>query len=119
MPKALAFYRLLGLPIPVEEDNEPHVEITTETGCSIGFISEAMVRQTDPQWNDGVGHRINLQFKCDGPDAVDATHNRLMAAGHPSYQTPWDASWGQRFARVIDPDGNIVNIFAELQSPHP
>jgi catechol 2,3-dioxygenase-like lactoylglutathione lyase family enzyme len=115
MPKALGFYRLLGLSVPTEQDDQPHVEFTDDNGYSIGFVTEAMVRQTDPTWNDAAGHRINLQFKCDEPSEVDATHARLIDAGHASHQAPWDAFWGQRFARVIDPDGNVVNIFAELQ----
>ena len=28
---------------------------------------------------------------------------------------PWDAFWGQRYAQVKDPDGNVVDLFAPLQ----
>ncbi len=27
---------------------------------------------------------------------------------------PWDAFWGQRYASVLDPDGNAVDLFAAL-----
>jgi uncharacterized glyoxalase superfamily protein PhnB len=30
---------------------------------------------------------------------------------------PWDAFWGQRYATVLDPDGNSVDLFAALPSP--
>ena len=114
MPKALAFYRTLGLAIADDEDNAPHVEYVAPDGLGIGFVTEAMVRQTDPKWIDGAGHRINLQFAFPSPSEVDSAHARLVDAGHASYQDPWDAFWGQRFARVVDPDGNVVNLFATL-----
>lgn len=115
MPKALAFYRLLGLNIPQDEDHSPHVEYEDENGYAIGFVSEAMVRQSDPKWNDGFGQRINLQFKMETPSEVDALHKKLIDAGYENYQAPWDAFWGQRFARVIDTEGNVVNLFSPLK----
>jgi uncharacterized glyoxalase superfamily protein PhnB len=114
MTKTLAFYRTLGLEIDTKEDEESHVEYTSPSGYSIGFVTEAMVRQTDPKWSDGFGNRINLQFAFAAPSEVDATYERLMGAGYESYQEPWDAFWGQRFARVIDPNRNVVNLFAAL-----
>lgn len=114
MPTALAFYRVLGLDIPADEDHSPHVEFNGPAGYTIGFVSEAMVRQSDPKWADGVGHRLNLQFRLDSPAAVDDAYARLTAAGYEGYGEPWDAVWGQRFARVIDADANVVNLFAPL-----
>jgi uncharacterized glyoxalase superfamily protein PhnB len=28
---------------------------------------------------------------------------------------PWDAFWGQRYAAVGDPDGNLIDLFAPLE----
>ena len=114
MPKALAFYRALGLDIPAGENHSPHVEFVGPAGYAIGFVTEVMVRQTDPDWTDGFGRRMNLQFCFGSPAEVDAAHARLVAAGYENYKAPWDAFWGQRFARVIDPDANVVNLFAPL-----
>lgn len=114
MGRALDFYRLLGLSVPPGQADEAHVELRTPGGPTLGFDTEAMVQQLDPRWQAPSGERLGLQFKCDSPADVDATHARLLAAGHGSYQEPWDAFWGQRFARVVDPDGNVVNLFAEL-----
>ena len=38
----------------------------------------------------------------------------LLAAGGRGHLAPWDAFWGQRYAVVLDPDGNVVNLFAPL-----
>ena len=113
--KSLAFYRTLGLAIPEGQDHEHHVEYTSEKGYSIGFIPEKTMLQTDPTWVAPTGNnRISLQFESGSPAAVDETYNKLIAAGYQSFKAPWDAFWGQRFAQVIDPDGNNVGFFAEL-----
>ena len=69
----------------------------------------------DDSWTAPTGSpRIALAFLCDAPADVDATHDRLVAAGHHSHLAPWDAFWGQRYATVHDPDGNGVDLFAPL-----
>ena len=71
--------------------------------------------QTDPTWKAPVGNsRVSLQFTCSSPAEVDETYKKLIAAGHQSFKEPWDAFWGQRFAQVLDPDGNNIGFFAEL-----
>ena len=116
MGKALAFYRVLGLEVPAEQDGEMHVDVHAD-GISFGFDAEAMVRQIDPQWTPpAAGQRLNVQFRYEASADVDAVHARAVAAGYSSYQASWDAFWGQRFARLIDPDGQVVNLFAPLPS---
>jgi uncharacterized glyoxalase superfamily protein PhnB len=58
----------------------------------------------------------SLAFDCGSPAEVDATHDVLVAAGSPSHLAPWDAFWGMRYAVVLDPDGNHVELFAALPS---
>jgi catechol 2,3-dioxygenase-like lactoylglutathione lyase family enzyme len=113
--KSLSFYRTLGLAIPEGQDNKHHVEFTSEDGYSIGFIPETTMLHTNPNWQAPVGdNRISLQFACKTPAAVDETYKKLIEAGHQSFKEPWDAFWGQRFAQVIDPDGNNIGFFAPL-----
>ena len=45
---------------------------------------------------------------------MDATYAGLVAAGFEGKKEPYDAFWGQRFADVVDPDGNVVHLFAAL-----
>ena len=63
------------------------------------------------------GNTIGLAFLLDSPADVDATYERLVAAGHDGHKEPWDAFWGQRYAVVHDPDGHGVDLFAPLPSP--
>ena len=90
------------------------MEYTDDNGVSLGFLTQETAQQADPQWQVPTGQRMNLQFRCESAAEVDATYATLIAAGHPGYAAPWDAYWGQRFARVQDPDNNVVNFFAEL-----
>lgn len=113
--KSLSFYRTLGLDIPEGLDNEFHYEFTNKNGFSIGFIPKATMLKTDPNWKEPTGNaRISLQFSCNNPEEVNKTYSDLIKKGYESFKEPWDAFWGQRFAQVLDPDGNNVAIFAEL-----
>ncbi len=110
--KSLAFYRALGLPAPEESGDEDHVETTLPNGIRIAWDSLALIKQIDPEWVQAVGQRIGLAFLCESPEEVDATYARIIGQGYRSHKEPWDAFWGQRYAQVIDPDGNIIDLFA-------
>jgi len=114
IPRSLQFYRLLGLEVPEAPADRPFVEMTTANGYRISWNALEMIKQNDPSWVEPAGQRIELAFKCDSPADVDAVHGRLVAAGHRSHRAPWDAFWGQRYAVVVDPDGNHVSLFAPL-----
>lgn len=51
---------------------------------------------------------------CESPAQVDALYARVLEHGHRGHKAPWDAFWGQRYAVVLDPDGNLVDLFAAL-----
>jgi uncharacterized glyoxalase superfamily protein PhnB len=115
MAAALAFYRRLGVDVPAEADTEPHVEAPLTGGLRLGFDAVETVRSFDPSWSPAAGGpAIGLAFRCDSAAEVDELHDELVAAGHPSHKAPWDAFWGQRYAVVVDPDGNHVDLFAPL-----
>ena len=114
MGKALNFYRTLGFPIPEGLDQEDNVDYTTPNGITLGFLTLSLAQEADPNFQIPVGQSMNLQFMVDTPAAVDEVYQKLMAGGYESYAEPWDAFWGQRFARVKDPDNRIVNIYAHL-----
>lgn len=116
MAASLAFYKALGLAAPIERSNEPQVQIETEGAASIGLISEAMMRKADPHWITPVGQRVTFACRCDSPQEVDEVYRRMMSHGDHGLKEPWDAFWGQRYAFLKDPDGNRVDLFAELHS---
>lgn len=116
MPKTLAFYRLLGLDIPTEADGEAHVEALLPGGIRLMWDTVELVRSFTEWEVPRGGHRTALAFACDSPAEVDAMHDTLTDAGYLSHLPPFDAFWGQRYATVIDPDGNPVDLFAPQTS---
>lgn len=114
MKAALAFYRTLGLTVPEVEDGEDQVQIATPGGATLGFVTEAMMKEVNPYWPQPVGQRVTFACRCDTPDEVDAVYARVTAAGYEGRQKPWDAFWGQRYAMLSDADGNRVDLFAAI-----
>jgi catechol 2,3-dioxygenase-like lactoylglutathione lyase family enzyme len=113
VPASLAFYRHLGLDIPPEADTEPHVEVALSGGLRLAWDNQETIRSFDDSWTPpSGGHSVALAFVCDGPADVDATYASLTGAGYAGHRPPWDAFWGQRYAIVLDPDGNHVELFA-------
>jgi len=114
MGKALDFYRALGLDAPADRDGEDQVQIATPGGATLGFLTEAMMKEVNPYWVQPVGQRVTFACRCDSPEEVDATYARVTAAGFEGRQEPWDAFWGQRYAMLSDADGNRVDLFAAI-----
>ncbi len=111
MAESLRFYRLLELEIPEGQESETHVEATAGS-LRIAWDRIDLLEQIYGSWEDPVGHRIELAFKCDSADEVDAVYSRMVQRGYRSYKEPWDAFWGQRYAVIEDPDGNLISLFA-------
>jgi catechol 2,3-dioxygenase-like lactoylglutathione lyase family enzyme len=116
MAASLAFYRTLGLAAPDGSDSEEHVEVALPGGLKVAFDTVATIRSIDPGWAPpSGGHRIALAFRCADPAGVDATYAEVTGAGHAGHLAPFDAFWGQRYAVVVDPDGNHIDLFAPIE----
>jgi len=116
MAKSLAFYRRLGLDAPASADGEGHVEVGLPGGLRLLFDTEDVIRSFHPNWTPSRGGRAGLAFALPDAAGVDALHAELVAAGYESELAPFDGFWGQRYAVVLDPDGNGVDLFAPLAS---
>lgn len=114
MAASLAFYRKLGLGIPSEADDEPHVEVVLDGGLRLAWDTVEVIQSFSDWERPQGGHRIGLAFLCDSPEEVDARYGDLVEAGYRGHVEPFDAFWGQRYATVLDPDGNPVDLFAPL-----
>ena len=115
MARTLAFYRRLGLAIPEGSDAEPHVESTLPGGLRLAWDTVETIRSFDHGYQPpSGGHRMALAFACDDPAEVDRVYAELVASGVEGHLPPFDAFWGMRYATVLDPDGNPVDLFASL-----
>ncbi|MCM2387008.1 VOC family protein [Streptomyces albipurpureus] len=117
MSASLAFYRRLGLDIPADAANAPHVEATLPSGLRVLWDTEEVMRSFDPGWTRPTAgsERLGLAFVCASPAEVDSLYAELIEAGHQGYLKPWDAVWGQRYAVVLDPDDCGVSLFADAR----
>jgi catechol 2,3-dioxygenase-like lactoylglutathione lyase family enzyme len=115
MPASLRFYRDLGMDIPPAAEADQHVVVELPSGHRLAFDTRAVITAYDPAWTEpNGGHRIALSFACAEPAEVDAIYQRMTERGHIGHLAPFDAFWGQRYAVLTDPDGNAVDLFAEL-----
>jgi catechol 2,3-dioxygenase-like lactoylglutathione lyase family enzyme len=115
LARSLAFYRALGLDIPADADEAPHVEVTLDGGFRLMWDPVSTVTSFDASWSAPKGGPgTALAFDCGTPAGVDETYAAIVGAGFHGHLEPFDAFWGQRYASLRDPDGNGVDLFATL-----
>ncbi|HEY6646989.1 MAG TPA: VOC family protein [Mycobacterium sp.] len=116
LARSIAFYRLLGLPIPDAEI--PHVAVELPGGNSLSLDTDETIAGMHPGWSppSSSDSRVALALGVSSPAEVDALFEKVTAAGHAGPLAPYDAPWGMRYATVADPDGNWVDLFALLES---
>ncbi|WP_067680521.1 VOC family protein [Nocardia miyunensis] len=107
----LRFYRRLGLEFG--EVTGGHAQAPLPGGIHLMIDTEDTVRSFHPDWQGQPG-RIGLAVECDGVAEVDEAFAELTGAGYRGALEPFDAFWGQRYATVLDPDGNGVDLYAPL-----
>ena len=114
VPASIRFYRLLGVAFPEPKGDGDHVEATLPSGIRLMLDSVELIMKLDPAWSEPTGHRMGLAFECASVAEVDEVHRKMVDAGYASKTRPHDAFWGQRYAQVVDPDGNVVDLFAGM-----
>lgn len=112
LPRALGFYGgLLDASVHYQfpPEGEPvYVGLHLgESNLGIGWHPDTVAGSADPK----TGQRIDLIVYADD---CDAAIERLRAGGAPILEEPADQPWGERMARVEDPDGNRIIIMAGL-----
>lgn len=114
MNRSIEFYKLLGLNFSDCNNTTEHSEATTKSGLRVMLDSEELMKKLKPNWKKPVGQRMTLCFSCESAKEVDSLYEKILKEGFSSQTAPWDAFWGQRYATVIDPDGNAIDLFANL-----
>jgi lactoylglutathione lyase len=107
LPRALGFYRDLldgEVSFQFPPAGEPGY-VGLEIGSAHLGIGHAPDTRAGPD-----GQRIMLWVYADD---CDAAVERLRAAGVQIVEEPADQPWGERIARVYDPDGNEVIIASQ------
>jgi uncharacterized glyoxalase superfamily protein PhnB len=109
--RSVHFYRLLGVEFLRAGDHD-HFEAKTPSGVRLLLDSVALIKTFEPDYEKVRGSGMSLCFKQESREKVDQVYATLIAAGFQGKKAPWDAFWGQRYACVLDPDGNQIDLFA-------
>jgi catechol 2,3-dioxygenase-like lactoylglutathione lyase family enzyme len=112
---SVQFYALLGVEL-AQTGGPDHFEGRTPTGVRIMVDSIGLVRRLYPLWQEPTGSGVVLCFAQSDAEQVDSLYEKILSGGYRSFKAPWDAFWGQRYASVLDPDGNQIDLFAPLSS---
>ena len=112
--QSVRFYRALGVDVADPESAGDHHEATLPNGLRLMWDTVELMRKLDPEWQQPQGHAIALAFECDSPADVNETYARVTQAGFQGKTEPFDAFWRQRYATLLDPDGNAIDLFAPL-----
>jgi catechol 2,3-dioxygenase-like lactoylglutathione lyase family enzyme len=109
MPRAVEFYRRLGVEIPDGSEELEHVEVKM-SGLTFFLGTERSNARWDPARTDPVrgGYPIILEFYLETQAALDAKYAELVGYGYESHCAPYDVTPDLRFAMVDDPDGNTI-----------
>jgi len=102
MARALRFYSALGFPLRYGGETAEF----TSFGVGASYLNLIAVDE-DRAWS--WWGRVILHVSD-----VDALHARAVAAGlHPEF-APRDASWGERYFHISDPDGHELSFAKPL-----
>lgn len=108
MPRSLAFYRALGLTIPVGAEEDLHVEVEVG-GEMVLFWDAAFVGKYDADREEPKdSYRIVFEFYVESKEAVDDKYEELVESGYRGHKAPFETRFGAYMAMVDDPDANTV-----------
>ena len=106
LPVLREFYvDIIGL--EVLEERSGYIKF--DAGSLFLAIREANRRYDSP----GSGRSVQLAFSVSRPD-VDDWAQRLAESGVVILEKPTDQPWGHRTLFVADPDGNLIEFYAEI-----
>jgi catechol 2,3-dioxygenase-like lactoylglutathione lyase family enzyme len=115
VPQMAAFYReLLGFYIKTDLGN--YIEFESE-GVRFAICAREVLADSTghPSYHlSCTGQKFELAFPQETPGQVDAAYADLIKRGAAAVKAPANMPWNQRAAFFADPDGNIHEIFAEL-----
>ena len=104
-----AFYREI-LKLEPEEGNI--FEIIPAEGADLSIFSSERTEKMAPGCLKGAGYgSYTIEFEVED---VDHEFERLKAMNVEIFKPPTTQSWGRRSVWFRDPDGNIVNFYANV-----
>ena len=111
LARSVAFYRLLGLSVPDHPRSASYVCTAVGNGCRLEWVVVGESTTVSESFGDRE-RGVEPVIRCSSPTEVDAVVRAIAAAGYQVESESADTLWGARSARVVDPDGHTVRVFA-------
>jgi len=103
MARAVRFYVALGFPMAYGGETASFTSFRVGTG-------HLNLRRADGQPPSSGGTRVIFHV-----DDVDGLYAHALARGFTPEAPPRDASWGERYFHLTDPDGNTLSFARPLR----
>jgi len=115
MERSIAFYSLLGISFKGHGEGADHFE-GESNGMRVMLDTFELAKKINPDYEMPIASKLSLCFDLKDPKRVDEMFDKIIKAGFLHTKEPWDAFWNQRYAVVMDPSGNQVDLFANLSN---
>ena len=102
MAASVAFYRALGLTLKFGGEKAAFSSLATGE-CHVNLVRQ----NSGPR----IGFWGRVIFYVDD---VDALYDRIVSAGYRTETEPADASWGERYFHIRDPDDHELSFARPL-----
>lgn len=107
MARAVGFYEALGF---VRRYGGPQASFTSFSAGNACLNLTTEGSERDWSWWGRV-----IFYVAD----LDALHRQALAAGLQPQAAPRDATWGERYFHITDPDGHELSFATPLDRPKP
>ena len=117
-PTCFRFYRdVLGLPIGFGDEGGPYGDFVAGAAFLALYdrrLMDEAIGGTGKPLSAEAMDRLTLSMEV---DSVDGTYEQLRARGVKFVTEPLDRpAWGIRTAHFRDPEGNLIEIYKDLQA---
>ena len=111
VPRLRGFYTNV---LQIEAEGDDTFTVLSTQGAGLSLFTEDGMESMAPgsMQNSGCG-RYTLEFEVED---VDREYERLNKMDITFVKTPTTQTWGRRSVWFRDPDGNIINFFANVSS---
>ena len=110
MDRMKAFYRDL---LPFEVEVETETSLSFRAGPTVALALRKRERDYDGQGAGPQSPGLQLTFRVQ-PDEVSKCYEQLVEKGIAILDPPADQPRGHRTVYFVDPEGNILEVYAEI-----
>jgi len=116
LKQTLDFYTLLGFTFTHIGDGD-HFEAVQENGLRLMIDTEKLLMSLGQPAATPASYST-FALKLETAGELNELAQKIKDAGHEIVMEPQDMFWGQRYATILDPNGNRIDLFAWLgQTP--